>query len=304
MEIKKKQIDPSENPQNPMGAPAPPLAALTPAQEKTATAALGAIGNLSATKTSPPSGEILINKDLLTFELQEIEHIILFIFSPTGSLELFKGDPALASLAKIGNQYFIKEHQQDAILAHLDKNDYQIGPVDFRELEKTVIPEELWGELHIQIANLKPLLQTVVSLVSEAGSTSERKIAPKTEHRPTPKKKAKTPRFERTPKAMKLEQAMTQFVQVTNQIIKAQRENRKVEKMEEEKAHKEEIIRKEVEHYEQKLKLIKESTTQEEMLSHLKDWAESLPPCPIRLLNAITMWRELVNKCVVKNAIG
>lgn len=304
MEIKKNQNDPTQKIQNPPMPHITSLAPLSQDQKKTSSVGLGALGNLTASKTSAP--ELRINIDLLAFELQEIELMLLFVLDPLAGLILTE-DPSLSSMIKVGNQYFIKEGQLDAIMSHLDKNDYQVGPVDFRNLEKTVIPEELWGELHIQIGNLKPLLlavvpQTLEAKASENGITQRKPSAVKQQAPPPPT--AAKASSKSSSQSTKWQQAMSLFLDETNKILKGTKERHEKEKIDEQIAHKEEIIKKEIENYEEKLSRIKKSTTQEEMFTHLKEWSESIPPCPIRLLNAMTMWRELVNKCLVKNALG
>lgn len=303
MEIKKNQTNQTHNIQNqPIEKEAAqPSSSLSQEQKKIASVGLAAIGGLRAVQT-PPS----INLELLAFELQEIEHIALFMFTSLGHLELFTGDPTLAVMTKIGNQYFVKEGHSEAIEAHLDKNNYQIGSIDFQALEKTVIPEELWGELHLQIENLKPLLQAIVP---QEIAASEKEHAPVKEHaKPNKAIKQSSPvnpqGSKNSAKSLKWEQAVSLFLEETNKIIKSAKERHEKEKIEEQIAHKEEVIKKEIEEYEKRQSRIKESASKEEMISHLKDWTESLPPCPIRLLNAMTMWRELINKCVINQALG
>jgi hypothetical protein len=142
-------------------------------------------------------------------------------------------------------------------------------------------------------------MSLLLAIIPETHATSgapDKELHPSTRTAKTPP--AAPPRVEtkRTSPPVKWEHAMSHFLEETNKILRASKQRHDREKIEEQRDHKEEILKKEIDTYEQKLSRIKESKTQEELFTHIKDWAESLPPCPIRLLNAMTMWRELVKK--------
>lgn len=280
MKINRKHTEPTQNLEL-----TPPPVTLSIQQRKTALIGLNALGNV---KTSPT-----IRIDLLANELNDLKQMTFFAFNAQGAAELFKGDPLLSAMVVIGTQAFVAEAHQEAFKKFQEKNP------DFRKLEVTVIPEELWSELHILISNLTPLLLAAVSK-SEETSRAENEVSPQKRMQQVPTSQPKGD-FRRS---TKLQQAMNHFVTETGKIIKASKERHEREKTEEQLAEKKEILRKEIEKYEEKLSRIKKSTSNEELFSLLKEWTESLPPCPIRLLNAMTMWRELINKCVIKNAVG
>lgn len=284
MEINKKKI---EQAQNPPQAPLPSKAPLSQEQKKTNTQGIEILGN--ASKTSPP--ELKVNIDTLA-----IEHMIYFALTPLNQL-IITLDPEQCVMIKIGKQNFIKEEFYDVVFPNLEATDEEI----------MIIPEELWGELNIQIGNLKPLIIAVVSQTSETASAPEKKfsapkIAPK--QAPAPSNQPRVDFTGTSSSSINMQKAMILILDEINKSIKATKERHEREKLDEELAEKHEKEKQEIEKFEQLKTRIKESNTQKEILSYIKDWTESLPPCPIRLLNPLTIQRMLVKKFLFENVLG
>lgn len=289
MKIEKK--DQIHDDKNPMKIPESTPQA-SPQAKKISSVSLGAIGALG--NITQPTGEMRINMDLLTIELHEIEHMAMFALNPLGQL-IITSDPAQSVMYKIGKLNIIKEPHYDAVMANMESTDEQI----------MVIPEELWGEMHIQIGNLIPLLLAIISETEKLGPAE--KELPATSKRTTPPAPSPAPAGPRSnvkggSKSMQWKLAMTLFLD--QKTLKASKERHENEKAEEQIAEKEDRLRKEIEKFEEMKSRVKESATKEEMLTHLKNWAESLPPCPPRFVNEITIRRELLKNCLVQIAMG
>lgn len=299
MKIKK---DPNLDPTNSGSLPLPPqnTPITSPESTKITTTALGAI--------QPKTSSSIRTNDIIIQKIQALQSVVpqtldlkLFIFNEAGDLDLYVGDPLLAIMMIINNQLIVHEAHQDAALANLKKNNYQIGQVDFSSVEITVIPEELWGELHVQIATLIPLLQKLAPEVSEQASATEKDVEKK--EAPAVTKKISAPTIHLThssskTQSMRWKEVMSMFLAETDKIIKSMKEKHEQEKMEQEKAHKADVIRKEITNYEEKRSRIQKAATKDDMIAAIKEWTEGLPPFAIGERSAITVWRNLVNKLI------